>query len=247
MPIHDWTRVPSGIFHHFHGMWIPEVCKALNAGVLPADYYALIDQVTGRASPDVLTLSHPSSRNGTSHPTAANVSAVATTPPKARFYERAVTPTGPTPKSVVIRHISDDRIVAMIEIVSRGNKASTSEFDSFVDKSVALIQAGVHLLVVDLFPPGPRDPDGIHLAIWTKLSETDFEPSPDQPLTFASYAAGVVPEAFVNLAAVGDPVPEMPLFLTPETYVNVPLEAPYMATWAEVPRRWRQVIDPAAA
>ena len=31
MPIHDWTRVPAGIFHDFHHGWIEEAKRALNA------------------------------------------------------------------------------------------------------------------------------------------------------------------------------------------------------------------------
>ena len=68
MPIHDWTRVPSGIFHHFHGMWISELCKSLNAGLLPTRYYALLDPF-----PD-------------------DTLGIVIAPPKARFHERA-TPT----------------------------------------------------------------------------------------------------------------------------------------------------------
>ena len=41
MPIHDWTRVDAGIFHAFHHDWITEIARALNRGLLPADYYAL--------------------------------------------------------------------------------------------------------------------------------------------------------------------------------------------------------------
>ena len=35
----------------------------------------------------------------------------------------------------------------------------------------------------------------------------------------------------------------MPLFLEPEMYVNVPLEATYRAAYRGVPRRWRQVLE----
>jgi hypothetical protein len=27
MPIHDWTRVDAGIFHHFHQQWIVAITK----------------------------------------------------------------------------------------------------------------------------------------------------------------------------------------------------------------------------
>ena len=35
MPVHDWTRVDAGTFHAFHTLWIGEIMKALNAGLLP--------------------------------------------------------------------------------------------------------------------------------------------------------------------------------------------------------------------
>ena len=59
MPIHDWTRVDAGIFHHFHLAWIDEIAGILNRKLLPRDYYALAEQVAGNINPDVLTLARP--------------------------------------------------------------------------------------------------------------------------------------------------------------------------------------------
>src|SRR5438132_4441909 len=56
VPIHDWTRVDAGIFHAFHHSWIEETARALNRGLLPADYYALPEQHAAGFGPDVLTL-----------------------------------------------------------------------------------------------------------------------------------------------------------------------------------------------
>ena len=56
MPIHDWTRVESGIFHDFHGYWIQLIKAALNAGLLPPEYYALAEQVAVGVQPDVIAL-----------------------------------------------------------------------------------------------------------------------------------------------------------------------------------------------
>src|SRR5262249_57916252 len=56
MPIHDWSRVPAGIFHDFHHDWIAEIKRTLNDGRLPAAYYALAERTTGAFRPDVLTL-----------------------------------------------------------------------------------------------------------------------------------------------------------------------------------------------
>ena len=56
MPVHDWTNVEAGIFHHFHHSWIEEIQRVLNAGLLPPDCYALAEQHAAGFGPDVLTL-----------------------------------------------------------------------------------------------------------------------------------------------------------------------------------------------
>ena len=64
MPIHDWTRVDSGLFHAFHQGWIVALCNALNTGTLPADYFALAEQSIRGPIPDVLTLRLATARLG---------------------------------------------------------------------------------------------------------------------------------------------------------------------------------------
>ena len=64
MPIHDWTRVDAGIFHHFHHGWIEEISRALNRGLLPPDHYALAEQIAGGLGPDVLSLKGPAKGGG---------------------------------------------------------------------------------------------------------------------------------------------------------------------------------------
>jgi hypothetical protein len=51
MPVHEWSRVFDGAFHAFHVAWIAELQKVLNSGNLPADYYAMAEQVMGPAIP----------------------------------------------------------------------------------------------------------------------------------------------------------------------------------------------------
>ncbi|HVL15141.1 MAG TPA: DUF4058 family protein [Gemmata sp.] len=249
MPIHDWTRVPAGIYHDFHGGWIYAVRGALNSGLLPKGYYALAEQTTRTFGPDVLTLQRPDAsppaangptKNGSHGPSVQTLTA---TRPKARFdtTERRV----PLPKGqrkLTVRHVSDHRMVAVVELVSPGNKSSTSAFKSFVDKACAALDAGVHLLVIDPFPPGKRDPNGVHGAIWHLATRKPFTLPADKPLTLASYVAGDEITAFVNTVAVGDPLPDMALFLDPATYVSVPLEATYQAAWETFPAEWRDVV-----
>src|SRR5207248_2913041 len=119
-------------------------------------------------------------------------------------------------RTLVIRHTSDDRIVAMIEVLSPGNKSSRHAIRSFLDKAVAALDGGVHLLLVDVHPPGPRDPHGIHGAVLNEIGTEDYVLSAERPLTAVAYTGGADVEAFVAHFAVREPIPPMPLFLTRE-------------------------------
>ena len=245
MPIHDWTRVPAGIFHHFHHAWIEEVTRFLNRGHLPDGYYALAEQLAGQLGPDVLTL-HPLSgpANGSmERGDPRGGIRVAERKPNVRYHARTETDTyAANAKAAVIHHASDHSVIAMLEIVSPGNKSSQRRINSFVRKAEEALAEGIHLLIADLFPPTPRDPEGIHRAIWQDR-EDEFVFSAEKPLTCVSYIGDPIPEAFVEPLALGDPLPEMPLFLTPEVYVPVALEGTYQAAWQELPAYWQGVVS----
>ena len=101
--------------------------------------------------------------------------------------------------------------------------------------------------LAERIPPSPRDPQGIHRAIWDELLDNDFTLPPGRPLTLAAYIGGPIPEVFVNTTAVGMTLPGMPLFLTPNEYVPLPLEATYQSAWEEVPAFWQKVLTNSVA
>ena len=159
MPVHDWTRVEAGIFHDFHVAWIPEIRKVLNGGLLPEGYYALAEQHAGTSIADVLTLHaspEPIEPWPLPPPDTGGI-AVAEAPPRVRRIT-TIEPLALTRRrSLAIRHVSGHRLIALIEIVSRANKDRPDSLDEFAAKAVASLDRGVHLLVIDLFPPGPHD------------------------------------------------------------------------------------------
>jgi hypothetical protein len=57
-----------------------------------------------------------------------------------------------------------------------------------------------------------------------------------------SYIAGLIPESFIEPTTVGATLPEMPLFLTPEVYIPLPLEATYQSAWDAVPTYWQDIL-----
>jgi hypothetical protein len=248
MPVHEWSRVEAGIFHDFHHAWIEEIKRALNAGLLPDDYYALAEQHAAGFGPDVLTLQAAQSGDyGESHAVNPSKSgpAVMLAPPQVpltaetemEFYRRKQ-------NAVVVRHVSGDQVVAMIEVVSPGNKSSRSAMRSFVEKAAQLLDRRIHLLIADLQPPGPRDPQGIHGVIWEEISGQEYVAPADKPLTLVAYESALTVRAYVQPVAVGDVLCDMPLFLEPDVQVPVPLEATYQRAFAAVPRRWRMVLEP---
>jgi hypothetical protein len=217
MPIHDWTRLEPGDFHHFHQRWISALTDSLNGGLLPPEYMAMAEQVTGRPIPDVVTLH---ARTSEDEPGGI---AVATSPPTARLIARLEKINyAKRADQVVIRH-GRGRDVAIIEIVSPGNKDSRHAIRTFVEEAADILSQGVNLLVVDLFPPTPRDPQGIHKAIWDEFGDEPFEVPPGKPLTVASYLGGDLPTAYVEPVGVGDPLPSLPIFLAETRYIPAPL------------------------
>jgi hypothetical protein len=240
--------VDAGIFHDFHAAWIPELRRVLNAGLLPPDYYALVEQIAGGVGPDVLTLQAPPGGGNSSQRDLQGTVAVAVTPPKVRFTVRCdMDEYALKQRTVVIRHASNHRIVALLEILSPGNKSNRHAFRAFLDKAVAALAQGIHLLLIDLHPPGPRDPHGLHAALWERLTEESFAPPPEKPLTLAAYVARPVPTAYLEPVAIGDTLPDMPLFLDPEQYINVPLDATYGAAYEGVPRFYRAILESSGA
>jgi hypothetical protein len=241
MPIHDWTRVDAGLFHAFHQSWIIRLCDTLNTDRLPADYFALPEQSIRGPIPDVLTLELAPGREETNR--TATALAVAAVPPRARLVQRAEDRIyARKADRVAVRH-RHGQIVAVVEIVSPGNKASKNELRTFVEKTSELIVQGIHLLVIDLFPPSKRDPQGIHKAIWDEFEEADFEMPVDKPLTLAAYDAGPPPVAYVEPIAVGEALPDMAIFLKPDFYVPAPLEATYESAWYHFPAAMKRLLE----
>jgi hypothetical protein len=251
MPIHDWTRVEAGIFHHFHHDWITEIARALNSGILPDDHYALAEQQAAGFGPDVLTLQAPTpvaDGGGSPQGPAPTGKGLLLVPPKVRFSAESAREFYRRKKSTVtVRHVSGDRIVAVLEVISPGNKGSKSAFKALIDKACELLEYKIHLLLIDLFPPTKRDPKGLHAVLWEEIADEQFTAPPDKPLTLAAYESGLSVRAYVEPVAVGDMLTDMPLFLEPGAHVLVPLEATYRAAFAAVPRRWRHVLEASSA
>lgn len=244
MPMHDWTRVDPNDYHHFHGRWIYAISDALNGGLLPEGYFALAEHTTPPIVPDVVTLSIPDDppptaryldTNGTDVESATTI--VTTAPGK------RLKPT--SRRRVAIKHARSRQIVAVIELVSPTNKSNKVELSELIGKTLQLLRQGVHVMLIDPFPPTARDPKGLHAVVWKELTGKPFTPPVGKPLTLASYVALGANKfrAYVEPLAVGDTLPDTRLYLTDEFYVRTPLEPTYQLAWQVYPAQLRKVVE----
>lgn len=240
MPIHDWARVPSGLFHHFHQHWSIEIASTLNRGMLPKGVSALVEQRAGPPESDVLAIgrrtkprSDPRS-DGNTATLERPVTRIVRRTTKEIHAARA--------NQIVVKHHLG-RIIAVIEIVSPGNKDSRAALRDFVEKTIDFLRRGVHVLIIDLFPPTARDPFGMHKIIWDEIDEEEFAFPAGKDRILASYETGAVRAAYVEPIAVGDTLPDMPLFLTNYLHVMVPLEPTYQAAWDASPEDFRLAVE----
>jgi hypothetical protein len=119
MPIHDWTRVPSGLFRDFHQSWSMRIKDALNAGRLPKGVAALVEQRAGPRESDVLAIE---GRNRP-RPGAGGDGGVAMMPRPVTQIVRRTTKeiyAGRANRIVVRHHLG--RIIAVIEIPLPGQQ-----------------------------------------------------------------------------------------------------------------------------
>src|SRR3954453_18809402 len=134
MAIHDWTRVDAGIFHHFHQRWIGDITHVLNQRLLPPQYYALAEQQGAGYEADVLTLKASGGPerddDATQRPVPRELDdgngpgGVLVAAPRVGFSAETDLEFFRRKQNVVaVRHVSGDLFVAIVEVMSKGNKA----------------------------------------------------------------------------------------------------------------------------
>ncbi len=246
MPAHDWSRIFAGGFHHFHQVWTTELSKTLNGGVLPKGYYAAIEQVLNGPEPDVVTLEakEPDWESYDRSPNRrGNVMTLERRKPQVR-YSFPIDEDKYAAKAnlVAIKHVSHNQTVAIIEVVSPGNKNGRRAFDQFTGKLWELMENGIHLLVIDLFRPTPKDPFGLPAVLWGESDPRIPHATEIEPITLTACCSDSLKTGYVEVLGFGASLPDMPLFLTCDRYVDVPLEQTYQEAWRGVPDEWKVLV-----
>lgn len=216
MPFRDHFRSPVNDTHSWdelHGMWPGEIVRSLR-GILPPGF---------RAGPNV-------------HLAVSN---------EANFGAYVVDHTEPAPTLTVEADLSEHDVyevqiydtergrtlVAAIEIVSPANKDRPKTRDAFIGKVTALLEKEVCVSIVD---PVTIRQSNLYAELLEQLDRSDPALEPVAPHTYAVTLRARKPEkrrpqldAWFYPMVVGQPLPTLPIWLTPDLRVMLPLEIGY--------------------
>lgn len=232
MPLLDHFRAPLHPYHHwesFHSNWATRLADALN-DKLPSEFIAEEHTHAGGALEiDVATYEH-----APEHPRRANG------PPAATLSRALWTPPAPTrtmpavfPESFQVRVFSTTSgltLVAVIELVSPGNKDRAEERTAFATKCASYLYQGISLIVMDIVTVRRAN---LHNAIMRMMNAA---PDMDLPADVDLYAVAYRPvqrheraeiDLWPTTLAVGAALPVLPLRLTGDLFVPVDFESTY--------------------
>ena len=223
MPLHDWSKVISNHFFNLQVPWLLSLIDRLNKDLLPKDLYS-ITQFDFPSTP------------------------IALAPPFADWDEwgdriRSRQHRGEwLQHSAVIRQRKTHQLVAAIEIIRPQNLQSAKAVRAMTSRILKYLQSGIHLLLIDVFPPTEPKQVGFHAGVWKKLGHPPETTAAGQSPQVVSYLIGDTVEAFLHPLVFGVSLGEMPLFLTPTQVVNLPLEETYQHAWSRLPEMIQQDV-----
>lgn len=223
MPLLDHFRPPLSDrrhWHSFHNGWAYCISTQLNS-LLPVGYFAEANVQYG-IEIDVAAFAEGG----------ANPPPSTWTPPD----PNASFPVELTPAVVEVGIFSRSggpQLAGAVELVSPANKDRPGHREAFVSKCATYLQAGVGVVLVDVVTERPAD---LHGDLLRRLGIADA--GPGLPL----YASAFRPverdgrtalDVWQSPAALGQPLPTMPLWLRGGLCLPVELEASYERTCAE--------------
>jgi hypothetical protein len=237
MPLLDHFHPPLSEIRHWeslHSRWASAIADALNADLLPPNYFAEEQvHVGSRVEVDVGTFDQePSPRASDRFEGGAGATAVVSAkiwvPPSADLELPAVFPD--SLEVLILSKEAGPTLVAAIELVSPGNKDRGETRRAFAAKCASYLQQGIGLIVVDIVTSSTAilHNDLIDLL---KLNEANH---------FAAksvYASAYRPlrrkdrdqiDVWIRKFGVGDALPLLPLALDKGLVIPIDLESTYV-------------------
>ncbi|MBI1927235.1 DUF4058 family protein [Candidatus Poribacteria bacterium] len=208
-------------FHSFHNAWATEIAYDLNR-LLPEGFLAEPNVQLGRLGEIDVRADELLAENGEPY-------LITYQPPHATERIPVVFPNEP---EIFVVNVDQARTtVGVIEIVSPANKDRPQSREIFVSKCLSILSQGIALVIVDIVTSRSFN---FHNAIVRKLQSKKKCGSPETPLYCSAYRyvsdqkASAIELWWYGLA-VGDVLPEVPLYISSEIAVPVRLEQTYVS------------------
>jgi hypothetical protein len=228
MPLSDHFHEPLSLtrpWEGFHSAWAAMIADQLNATMLPPGYVALPHVRRGTAvEVDVATLQESHTAKQPQPQSKWTVSPPTSTLPvdwnvRDLFEVRVVNVEGPP------------RLVAAIELISPANKDRPAHRQAFAGKCAGYLRQGIGLIIVDVVTDRQMS---LHQEL-LDLLELESSYSFQANLYAVAYRTVEAEsqdriEIWTEALAVGQALPTLPLWLTPEFAIPVDLEATYQRT-----------------
>ncbi len=236
MPLRDHFRSPVNDTHSWdevHGQWPGEIVRDLTT-ILPTGFRAAPKVHLG--SPfEVDVSTYDLDTRDPDAPIESGEGGTAT--------QAALSPTFTVEANITDQDEYEVRIydaergrqlVAAIEIVSPSNKDRPEARELFVGKVAALLQQGVCVSLVDLVTVRQAN---LYADLLTLLGRVDPQLAPRPPHLYAVTLRARKPpkrrsrlDAWFYPMTLGQPLPPLPIWLTAELRVQLPLETSYQET-----------------
>ncbi len=230
MPLLDHFHAPLHPQRHweaFHSRWASAIADALNADLLPPDYFAEPEtHATGQVEIDVAAFEAPGAGAAGGGVATATLPTRAWSAPPAALSMPCVFPGAYRVR--VFRNEGGAVLVGAIELVSPGNKDRAEERRAFAAKCANYLYEGVSLVVLDVVT---NRHGNLHNAIVDLMRcESSLHFGRDESLYAVAYrpvrreSADIV-DLWPTELHLGQSLPTLPLYLKGDVCVPVELEA----------------------
>ena len=238
MPLRDHFRPPVSrevSWEEIHGMWPARIVIQLKSQLPPGFVSAPMVHSGSQIEVHIVTCERDDSPTGYSD--SRDDGGVATAPATATWTVAepsvAVETEIPDYDEYEVRIYDAERertLVAVIELVSPANKDRPEKRNAFVGKCAALLQKGVAVSIVDVVTTRQCN---LYTELMAFLGQADPTMGAEPPAIYAASCRWLLRgeratlQTWSHILAVGQPLPTLPLWLTPTRVVPLDLEQSY--------------------
>jgi hypothetical protein len=236
MPLRDHFRSPVNDTHSWdevHGGWPMEIVRDLKS-ILPAGFRAAPKVYLGSSFEVDVSTYESAERAARAVPDSGDGNTATLTALSPTFTAKADLADQDEYEVRIYDTERNRRLVAAIEIVSPSNKDRPDTRDLFVGKVAALLQQDVCVSLVDLVSIRQAN---LYAELLARLGQSDPHLAPTPPHLYAVTLRSRKPprsrpllDAWFYPMTIGEPLPTLPIWLTPDLRVMLPLETSYQET-----------------